>query len=212
VTHQFQVIFQGTSGTPKDRYVNTWHFQHSDLVPPPTDFDNVKDLLKDFYITAPTGNAIRTTLSGKMSLTVNVTAYDLDDEKPRAPVYQGSFTSPGFAGAAPLPPEVAICLSFEAKRVSGERQARRRNRVYLGPWATSAMSTDGQVNPSVQTDIFNAAKRLNDAAAAAVSWDWVVYSGLDQDWMAVQHIWVDNAFDIQRRRGLTPTNRAQIYY
>lgn len=46
-TYAFMNIFQGESGMPEDRFVNTWHFFGSTGTV--TDFDNVRDMLKDFY-------------------------------------------------------------------------------------------------------------------------------------------------------------------
>lgn len=210
-TFQFMTIFTGSTGLAADQMVNTTHW-YNGAAPVVTDYDNVRDMLRDFYTVAPTGNPIRTYMSGQLSLTAKVKAYNLDEPKPRAPVYESTFAVSGYGGGSPLPNEVALCLSFEAKRESGELQSRRRNRIYLGPFASGAMGTTGRPSPTTVTDIHNAAKRLHDAAAAAASWDWVVYSTLNNDVMDIQHIWVDDAWDTQRRRGLAPSSRTQIYY
>lgn len=210
-TYAFMNVFQGSSGLAEDQIVNVTHWYRA-AGAPVTDFDNVRDMLKDFYTVAPTGNPIRTYMSGQLQLTAKVKAYDLSQPKPRAPVYESTYAISGFGGGSPLPNEVALCLSFEAKRESGELQARRRNRIYLGPFASGAMGTTGRPSPVVLTDVLNAAKRLKDAQAASATWDWMVYSPLNDEVLDIQHIWVDDAWDTQRRRGLSPSSRTQIYY
>lgn len=211
-TFQFQVIFSGLSGLPKDQYVNTWHF-YNGASPIITDFDNVRDMLKDFYSVAPAGSPIRTHMpAAGLSTTVKVKAYNLDDEKPRAPVYESSWGPETWGSGTVLPQEVAFCFSFEAGRESGQIQSRRRNRVYLGPFRSTVTDTSGRPTTAFMNDVLNAGKRLHDASVAAASWDWVVYSPTEVDTYDPKHLWVDDAFDTQRRRGMQPTTRVQHTY
>jgi hypothetical protein len=211
-TYQFNVITTGPSGLPADQYVNTWHFYAGTAGLPPSDFDNVRDMLKDFYTVAPSGTKVATYLTSLLQPTAKVKAYNLDEPKPRVPVYESTFTLVGLGTGSPCPFEVALCMSFEGARHSGEPQARKRNRVYLGPMANGVLWSDGRPILTAQTAILDAAKRLHDAAQASVTWDWKVYSGTDNEIYDVKHIWVDNAFDTQRRRGLKPSSRQEFTY
>jgi hypothetical protein len=210
-TYQFNVIFKGLSGLPKDQYVNTWHFYQGD--PDGHDFDNVRDMLKDFYSVAPAGSPLRTHMpAAGLQTTVSVKAYDMDDEKPRAPAYESSWGPETWGAGTVLPQEVAYCFSFQAGRESGEIQSRRRNRVYLGPFRSTVTDTNGRPSSAFMTDVLNAGKRLHDAAAAAVYWSWKVYSPTNNEIYDVDHLWVDDAWDTQRRRGMQPTARVQFQY
>jgi hypothetical protein len=211
-TFQANVIFQGASGLPADQYVNTWHFYTSGAVPLPTDYDNVRDMLKDFYVSAPTGGKVATYMTSALGTTAKVKLYNLDEPKPRVPVYESTFALAGLGTGTPAPYQVAICLSFEGARVSGEPQARKRNRVYIGPLASSVQQAGGLIFPTTVQVILDAAKRLHDAANASLTWDWKVYSGTENKIYDVSHIWVDNAFDTQRRRALAPTTRNEFRY
>jgi len=203
-TYQFNVGFKGPTGLPKDTYVNTWHFYNGGA---PTDFDNVRDMLKDFYCTTPTGNAVAKYMTNLIQSPATIKAYDMDSPKPRAPSYESTFNLTGLGTGTPVPFECAVCLSFEAARVSGQIQARRRNRVYLGPLASGILWSDGRPLPTAITSIMDAAKRLYAAQAASGSWKWQVYSGTDNKIYDIKHIWIDDSYDTQRRRGLSPSTR-----
>lgn len=114
-------------------------------------------------------------------------------------------------GAAPaggkLPDELAIVLSFQGIKAAGAPQARRRGRLYLGPLDTAA-ATDNRPATACLTAIANAATTLK-ASVIALGGNsrWSIWSVADQVGVLVDNGWVDNAFDVQRRRGVLPTSR-----
>nr|CRY96767.1 hypothetical protein [uncultured prokaryote] len=207
----FDVIFQHDNGLPEDRYVNGWHFSGAGPFSP-TDYDNVRDMLADFYTDAGTHtNALSLYFTDEISSPAVVKAYDLSDTPPRAPVYESTFTfSP--PSNSPLPFECAIVASFEAEKVSGLPQSRRRNRVYLGPLSDNTVATTGLINGGTTTAIVGALQDLWDAADTSVSWDWVVYSPTLDSSYPVHNGWCDNAFDTQRRRGIGATSRTSATF
>jgi hypothetical protein len=106
-----------------------------------------------------------------------------------------------------MPPEVAICLSYQAAKISGVPQARRRGRVFIGPLNTSAMGTDGRPATAFINALVGAADALKDPAGAP-DWDWSTWSSFDPTVSTViDNGWVDNEFDTQRRRGRKYTTR-----
>lgn len=209
-TYAFQTIFQHSNGLPKDQFVNTTHWR-SEAPVAGTDFDNVRDMLKDFYGTAATGAKVCSYLTGDLNTTVKVKAYNLDEEKPRAPAYEGSFTLSGYATGYSMPYEVALCCSFEASRASGKPQGRRRNRFYLGPFGQNVPFTGGRPITTMLDNVIAAMGRLESAQQAAASWQWVVYSPTENEVYDIHHLWVDDAWDTQRRRGLKPAVRKEIF-
>lgn len=205
--YQFNVAWKHTSGLPKDRFVNTFHFFTAGTG---ADFPNVRDLLEDFYCTTGTGSPLRTHMPTILQTQPLVTAYDLSDPKPRTPVYTAGFKVPVTWGTGtPLPTEVALCLSFEGEKVSGENQKRRRNRVYLGPFRSQTVASTGKPDPTFITDVARQAKAMHDAATASVTWDWVAYSPTDDQHHLIDHLWVDDAWDTQRRRGIAASSRQE---
>jgi hypothetical protein len=190
--------------------VNQWHFENDGSFE--TDMAGLSDRVQAFYqgiqgnfgaVFATTGHTIK--------------IYDYADDKPRVPKLEETFTfNPG---GDPLPGEVAVCLSMEAEKVSGVEQARRRGRVYLGPLTTSVASftandADVRVADAVATDILTHAETMATGGTGAFrlavfSPTTVAQGGTDDAaWNDVTHLWIDDAFDIIRKRGARPTKRS----
>jgi len=107
-----------------------------------------------------------------------------------------------------LPAEVALCTSFNA---SGSGPARRRRgRMFIGPFNTGALgtATSSETPPAgeLMGVLRDATERLN---SAMVVWggQLCVWSRADAELKPVTDGWVDNAWDIQRRRGVDPSAR-----
>lgn len=167
--------------------------------------------------------------------------YDLMEERPRVPfatINHTSASNPTGVGQSELPPEVAWCFSYQAVRVSGVPQNRRRGRIYFGPLQvySATAGTDWQVPNS--TAVANAVTSVK-AALMPTPGSNAVFSILsrmiwadlapgekpppDEDgkvvfpelpgqlgaaMIYVDNAWGDNAWDTQRRRGIAPSYRA----
>lgn len=211
-----QHALQGQSNQPEDRYVNVFHFLP--LIGSPS-YSALATAIKGFYTTpvAPYSQAISQYLNGTAdSAGASIKMYDLDDAKPRATVYEESY-SPGTFGPGTfrnLPAEVAVCLSYSAAPASGVPISRRRGRIYIGPLSEEALASvtpspgaiASRPMPALQNVILGAAVEMAETAAAA-DWGWVVYSPTNDSAAAIVTAWVDNAWDTQRRRGDKPTSR-----
>lgn len=188
-------------GAPADACVNTWHFEAEPTVAGVT---APLAALTAFYTT------IQSIFSDKVDLAgCRAKWYNLADPMPRPPFADGSLGLSGTTGNAILPPEMAICLSFQAARAPGMKQARRRGRIYLGPLGFTSVGTTEFV-PTTQVDLIKgAAATLLAASNAATTWRWVVHSPTTgpTSWVKVDEGWVDDAFDVQRRRGIPSTLR-----
>lgn len=186
---------------PEDSVVNTFHFITAS-VPIGSDYDSIAAQLTAFY------NAFTGKMSSKYQPeNARLDCYNLAEAQPRVPhgVRADMNLTASPAGTTDLPSEVAVCLSFAGAPEAGVPAARRRGRVFLGPWTVGdAVDGDtGLVAAALRTSIANAAQGLSNAADPS----WAVYSPTDDIATEVTHGWVDNAFDIQRRRGLSPTLR-----
>lgn len=199
-----QVILEHDSALPEDRAINTWSFSAL------TARDDalallINDELTDFY------QAIGGWLSAGLSGNATIKFYDRSDASPRSPFFENTFVfTPG--EAARLPEEVALCLSFKAAVGSGVPPARARGRVFLGPLNTTTLNIGEADNGSrPELDFLGAVRGAAiDFLAASVgagNWSWEVWSTVDNVGREVVAGWVDNAFDTQRRRGLSATDR-----
>jgi len=201
------VIIPMVSGVPADASVNTWHFDMP--ATGPTDVDDVHVKLRAFY-----DGILGLYGSGVAQNGLKSKWYNLGDAKPRVPFAEKTWNWPTGPSGAWGANELAICLSFQGARVSGLNQARRRGRIYIGP-VDNAHYDQGRIQSSAVTTLVAAATTFLTASKNSTTWKWVVHSvknaegvpgGGDFD-ADVTDGWVDNAVDIQRRRGLAPTTR-----
>lgn len=209
-----QVTIPLDSAIPADYITNTWYFDGDDVDEEDVAYHTaVMTKLTAFY------QAIDGTIFPEsISSPATVKIYDMRDPLPRVPEFTGTIALTPSVNRA-LPHEVAICLSFQATAESGVTQARRRGRVFIGPLATSILTTDAgppYVGGGPRGDLATAATALATPIALPVTGQvhWAVYSPtldiagtIDDAFNDVDNGWVDNAFDTQRRRGQKPTVR-----
>lgn len=202
-----QTTLHADTGLPEDVAVNNWYFETAAL---PEYTDDIPPLMavRDFY------DSMSNHLSPFLSGTATHKVYELNDPTPRVP--RRTIDDNITVGSSGLPNEVAVCLSYRGTYESGEINARRRGRVFIGPLATTASDGGNAPRPSsaIRTALLNGCLAIQ-AALASTPWDWVVYSptlagvspGAASAGTPVVQAWVDDAFDTQRRRGLAPTTR-----
>lgn len=202
--YRAQVVLATVDGLPENFVTNTWYFW-SNLE---TDVPLFGNELEDFY------QEIDGFLSSRIATTGHVIKwYSMDDPEPRIPILEESLGTLTINQAqTQLPSEVAIVASFQGEKVAGQSQARRRGRVYLGPWSVLVLGTstdDGLVASSVTAAIRTACINLQAAAALIHPIGWSVYSTFDLTFtgVPVTNGWVNNEFDTQRRRGIEATSR-----
>ena len=193
-------------GGPGDVSINTWHFRAPDITD--AGLGPITAALSTFY------TAVKSRFSTDVSFgSGNVTYYDLAQPKPRAPIFEGLLGTTGTGGGTPGPSEIAICLSFYGLKTAGYPFGRSRGRIYLGPLNAGLMAGNNVAAADV-TAIVNAANTLLGTSNAA-AWKWVVYSQTQAESPIGLHFpddtviggWVDNAWDVQRRRGAEPSAR-----
>lgn len=190
------------AGVGGDLISNTWHFATEGATTRQAAADAAQGWLETFY-----GVVDAYTPSALMGSPATVKWYDLSEAEPRTPFDENSFTWTATAGSA-MPSEVACVLSFHAAYVSGSPKARRRGRIYLGPFLNTINDPPGRFTPGFLNAIGPAAGALLTSSNASALAKWIVYSPTDGQGRNVVGGWLDNAFDIQRRRGLEATTDA----
>lgn len=199
------VMLPMDSGGGPDTAVNNWHFVADPNVQ--ATWDLIHAQLVTFY------GAINSVMSSDINhASLEVRYYDLSQPVPRPPIYTKPASVTAYGTGLTLPHELAICLSYQGLRVAGTIQARRRGRVFLGPLNDSCNSF-GLIAASKVTIVVNAAKALLTASNAAADWTWCAgghHFEATGELVAVNNGWVDNAFDIQRRRGVKPAARTVL--
>jgi hypothetical protein len=212
-----QVTIRGATGLPSDVYVNTYHFQS--LTPPSeADYDDLSQRIINAYTTQLPGTtgALHTLyafcVSGEGH---SVKLYNLDEPQPRVPFFTQYFDLPSAVGGSSLPTQVACVGSYHAAPQSGIPMARRRGRVYFGPFsegnavrALDANSGEVKPAPELTARIIGCLSHIRGVELGLV-WQWVVHSPTSGPLARYPVVggWVDNRFDTQRRRLSDATQR-----
>jgi len=194
-----QVAMNMVSGILEDRPTNVWHFEG---LATSTVAGEINTLLTNFY------GAVGSLYPGTVAQNGHsLKIYNTEDPEPRAPFYDSTFNLTQAPSGTTLPSEVAMCLSFQADRLSGVNQASRRGRIYFGPIDTVQLDTNGRPTSAAISVLRGAGNSLLTASQAALNSTWIIYSPTTGAGTPVDNGWVDNAFDTQRRRGLVATSR-----
>jgi hypothetical protein len=196
---------------PEDVVTNTWHFD--------SDSGSADDVAVEIHAEL---SAFYTAMDVYMPTdllvpTATVDYYDLAEAEPRVPVYTNTIALTLGVGT-PMPPEVAVCLTYQGASGSGVNMRRRRGRIYLGPLNNGVLNVTGGRTyvSSTFTSALTAAATNLKAQTTTFGTKWAVFSpttyaetgSLDDAFEDVVDGWVDNEFDIQRRRGTTAQIRS----
>lgn len=199
-----QVVARPDLDPEANSYVNTFFFRNDGAADVGAD---IKSALDAFYNVANGGAA--TSIVARLSPVINPAlteyrVYDLGQAVPRTPdILPATW---GTTGGAGQPSEVAACISYYA----GTNVPRKRGRVFIGPLSTAILGSTG----AGASDVLIDSSFVNTLKQAALNLlntseniEWTQYSRVANVMSAVTAGWVDNAFDIQRRRGAPGTIR-----
>lgn len=233
------VTFEATTGIPEDRVVNTFAMgDNAGGSVVSGDRAGVVTAIDRFYntiVVTPTtaDGALSTALSPWLSRSVlpRVRFYDRDYDPAvpaGAPAANLPFTNLlNTPTGTPFPQEVATVLSLSSAQSlfpqeapddadpdsAPERPAaRRRGRIYIGPLTTTAsVAVGGAIGPVLQHReiLTTGAERLFDELLA-LDVVWGVWSRQDQALHSLTEVYVDDAFDTQRRRGQQASVRTTV--
>lgn len=202
---RLQVSFPSIlAGVGADAYVNTWHFSTVGATTSEAGAAAASTMLENFYHL----------IDGRfpddlVDTDALVKAYDLSDLEPRAPVFEDTIAL-SLGLTSPMPPEVACCLSFRGTFASGVPKARRKGRVYIGPLVTTVNVAPGRPSQTFLDELDTAATALLAASDASTEATWVVWSPTAGVAVPVTGGWIDDEWDIQRRRSLGVTSRTEF--
>src|SRR5688500_10439566 len=207
-----QVRLPWTTNLPEDVTVNTFHFLTTSTPFTQAELDDIEDNLISFWtfssgVAGDQLDGFLSNLVSRVALAASITMYDMSQAEPRVPIRETNFTlGPADVGST-LPPEVALCLSFQAVQTPGIPQARRRGRVFLGPWNGNYVGATGRPNTAVLNAIAAAGNYLLDNLIATSPVRWAVYSPTLGTAAEVTDGWCDDEWDTVRSRGRLATTR-----
>ena len=193
---------------------NTWHASYNPLLSTADDCATaMKNGIVAFWAQSVTHlTSMSRWLAPCMGPTVSFSYVDWEDEdNVSVPMPDEGFT---VGTADGLPNEVGLVLSFKCDPYGGHRRQSFYNRVYLGPFITTAntsLTSTGPGRPSgnLRDDILAGYTNLVEAMDifGADAGRHCVYSPTHDSSGLVASAWVDDAWDTQRRRGVEPTEK-----
>jgi hypothetical protein len=190
--YKMLVSFLADSAFPKDRMVVAPYFMDNGLT---TDPGNLCTGLNDLFQGA--GKVIT------QAMEVRTQAYEIDTGTGLSGPPKAERTkNKGSQGTSGISRDVALCLSFYAT----DNVPRKRGRIYV-PWGITTFGTAAGTRPSTAHQNLLITLAQGFAALGGVDVDWVVWSPTDGQHRKVTHAFVDDEWDTQRRRGLSPTSR-----
>lgn len=220
------VTLQASSGLMEDACVNQWVFFHATDQPAPGDTLDLSGPLNTFYnaIGGNLANSLARTAGGILYKFFDITAH-LDGSPHGSPIATdtGQLLTAAIS-PTDLPSEVALCMTLRGlgwdgapvEAVDGSDagvepdrpRQRHSGRLYFGPLNDTVKAAGGQ-RPSTATltSIRDAYVTMKNSVAAA-GYSPSVWSRKDAVTRRVVAVQTDNAYDIQRRRGVAPTARA----
>ena len=200
-----QIVLHTSDGIPANWITNSWCLSTASN-PTTADYNAYTALFRQFYVDIVSVLAIPVAQIEHQAKYINLGSI----LKPNYPIYEEVWTLPSLNSNAQLPSEVAICLSMQGTRVSGIAQARRRGRVFIGTIASATM-TNGRPNAATRTTLVNAVNALKDGLLlASLPAVLCIWSKRDTQAVTVNNVWVDDAYDTQRRRGPRATVRTTL--
>lgn len=187
-----QCSWQVGSMLPRDRFTITPYFQHTQIDLSGTDWQALADDL---------ANGLKTWEKSPTNHELTVKLYNMNDTQPRRPKAI-SVKNANAAQDALYMREIALCLSFSG----GSGLPRERGRLFIP-----------HVKLSVNNALARPAQADRDQVAALVpilsglggiNVDWGVYSPTNRSFTTASRWFVDDEWDVQRRRGNKPTTRS----
>lgn len=226
--YEVQHIYHSVTGLPEDDIVNTLHFADGDGADVGTAATIAGFVASCFYdAVSSIGARLEGYLGPRVSRAIlpDIKVYDAQEPgSPLAVAQQLAVRAP--ITATDLPAEVALCVSYRADYgtllesapdsedpgLAPDRpRARVRNRMFLGPFCNDANSA-GRPTVGVREAALDLIRLLNEGSEDLTDADcsFVVYSKTSDVAFDVTTAWADDAWDTQRRRGLSATGRITL--
>jgi len=228
-----QVTFLHNSGLPKDSITNSFALTTKGGSTEDSASSAFTVELDAFY------SAIGSWLSDEYAWDVGTAEYiSMETDRPRLPFKTQTISATGVSGTnIRMPAELALCCSLEGERTSGVNMRRRRGRFYVGPLNVETSGNQSRPSSALVAALSSALDGLITASLS--DYELCIYSRYthykvpvgsnitdkdengdplydeDPDFLAgsytpVVRAWVDDAWDIQRRRGLSPSTRTIV--
>lgn len=194
-TYGFQVSMPVTDTMPRNRIVNHFHMEHVTGGVLDADLESMCQDIVELY-------QVRYGFTNKE---IQCKAYDVDavPNYPRAEV----IVNVGIPWPISTPREICLCLSYAAEHRGNKSE---RGRMYLQPQLATAGAVIGVRPTAAQLTWALDWYTVSNASLpdlGGVDWKFGVYSPTYNKFTQSQQAWVNDDWDVQRRRGLRESTR-----
>jgi hypothetical protein len=186
--------YQVGSTLPRDVVQITPSFRHSAILPGDDPaWQEIADDLADAYSQWAVNGLTRQ---------LSVRLYQIGLPKPNRPKAV-TVLNVGQSLEATHPRELACCLSF----TGGSNEPRNRGRLYIPQFLVNEGTPGVRPSETERTKVSDLVGIF--AGLGGVNVDWIVWSPTAGAATKVERWWVDDEWDVQRRRGMQPTARTE---
>lgn len=211
-----QVTFTDNTGLPENWVVNTFHFGKAIADSFEQAAAKLVPLVGAFYengLTSPaTYPSIGSYLASYLTRAYTLKFYDMSLLSGLRLPLTWTRTLPAAAATTNLASELACAITYAgAPPITGVK----RGRVYIGPFNSTAANQGSAttyarpLNAMVDAFRYHARALANACEALTpAEYSWVIYSRKAEGKTPVDTGWVDDEWDVQRRRGHDATTRA----
>lgn len=195
--YKFQVSWPVTDTLPRNRESNSVHFSH--VVGGQSDSE-LESMCQDIV-------AMYQTRYGDSTREFQCKAYDTDatPNYPRADV----IVNQGVVHAPTGPREIALVLSYAGIHKGNKRE---RGRIFLNPAMSGIAGGLGLRPTTTHLDwalLFYTDPNNSFPDIGGVDWQFGIWSPTGKYFTKAEQAWVNDDWDVQRRRGLRETTRVQ---
>jgi len=184
---------------PRDVMQITPCFRHNSWIPG-VDDPGYQTLADDLATAISTVTASDKQIQVKL-YDISLDAHKGDGREPNRPKATKVLNA-GACAESTQPRELAVCLSF----YGGKNSPRQRGRLYLPVGVTTAAGSLGVRVPSgIRTTVGSFASKF--ASLGGPNVDWIVWSPTNESATKVTNWFVDDEWDVVRKRGYSPSAR-----
>lgn len=193
-----ELSYQIKSGdSPRDYMTNTLHFNSGAPTVTGAQWQALTDAISGVFFASSGSWLFHDTYGGR------TIAYDYASPKPRPEQAVTIHTPSTWATDYGAPRQVALCLSYYCQR----NLKRQRGRIYVPLKASEATAAERPTTTTMNKVLALGTQLKTVLLGLTPAWTHEVISTVDATDFPIDHYWVNDVWDIQRRRAPKETTR-----
>ena len=187
--------------------ITTWYAGRNEFTTQPDCADALKSGILAFFNNDDDGDPVSSFISSRIApRRIKFKWFDFSELHPVGiPMTTETLGEP--SSYPDLPTQLAVCWTWKCEPWGGHKRQSFYSRKYIGPLTTLAVGNGGEVSVACRNSILRGGVAFHNVfdAVGVDAFFPVVYSTKHGDGREPSDAWVDDRFDVQRRRALDPT-------